>query len=252
MAQRGVWLAQQLLGSVPFTVCCRVDIRGVADIGVLVSTMQQTWRELYGGVPRVVQVGREPRMVIDAGAVIPIDVTDVQGYADPLAQAEERVRAAQEIGVDPGGEVPVRIEFVIVAPDHLVGFMVVHHVVMDGVGVAVMSMRWSQRYSAAVQGSRLDPFPGLSPEQLSGIERTYRESAEFEGDRQFWEHYTASMHEPVSWGRSGSAPPGAGPVGCGSGRWPETGGGRESGGGPGGAGVWGDVLTAQPPPPGAD
>ncbi|MDV6278743.1 condensation domain-containing protein, partial [Rhodococcus erythropolis] len=215
VAQRGVWLAQQMLGAVPFTMCGRADIRGVVDVGVLVSTMQQTWLELYGGVPRVVQVGGEPRMVIEADALIPIEVHDLQGCADPLMQAQARVRAVQEEGVDPGGEVPVRIEFLTVAPDHLVIVMVVHHVMLDGAGVAVMSIRCSQRYSAAVQGFQLDPFPGMSPEQLSAVERRYRESHDFEADRQFWAQYTELMDEPLSWGGV-SAPPAAVPLVCGA------------------------------------
>ncbi|GHD73050.1 condensation domain-containing protein [Streptomyces goshikiensis] len=142
---------------------------------------------------------------------------DTSGAADPVAAAVDLVRGQLacpprlELLIDPvrPDAVPDLAGAVLVTtgPRHHLLVQYFHQLVVDGYGVALLSRRIAERYTALVGGAPVAPSPFAPVSVLADAERAYTASAAHAADLAAWQERYADLPDPV-WPAGRTAPAG--------------------------------------------
>ncbi|MFC8043997.1 amino acid adenylation domain-containing protein [Nocardia sp. NPDC057353] len=197
-AQREVWFAQQLLGSLPLTITQYVDVHGPLDRAAYARAARHTARE-FGSYLRF---GRDadgtPWQRLDYEQYDEVDFHDFGAAPDPFAAALAWMRADQRRPLDITAEEASWSSILRLGPERHLVYTRVHHLVLDGFGAMTVARRHAELYGVLVAGGALpEPEPG-SPQVLLDADRSYRESARFRTDRKYWTEHATGLPEPVS------------------------------------------------------
>ncbi|MFJ9743471.1 condensation domain-containing protein, partial [Streptomyces sp. NPDC101166] len=197
-AQIGLWYAQLLAPEVPLNLVQYIDLEGDLDVDLLMRVVEDgvpIWRSSQ---VRFTVIDGQPHQYIDPTAGHNTKTMDLRGEADPIAAAQEWMRARVVEPIDVlTGELfsPTLIR---VADQRWFWFFVGHHIVGDGYA-ALNTMQWTaRRYTALARGLEPETVKVGTLRELVESELAYRESNRFRTDREHWLERTAGLDGTIS------------------------------------------------------
>jgi amino acid adenylation domain-containing protein len=195
--QLGVWNAQRLAPeSAAFNLSGYHDIRGELDVDRLVRAIRRTLDEAQAYRLRFRIVDGEPRQYLDGDGHGEIHVIDVSDRSDPVAAAEEWMRADADRPIDLLRD-PMFVQVVFRLGDRRhFWYQRVHHLVVDGYSSRLFDARVAGHYTALAEGRDPDG-PELTPlSVLLDADKTYRDSGSLDRDREYWLGQLSDVPEP--------------------------------------------------------
>ncbi|MFI8939578.1 amino acid adenylation domain-containing protein [Streptomyces syringium] len=188
-AQLGVWLAERAGHSRPgaYQWAEYLVLDGDVDVGLLAAAVTGAAADCEAVNVRIVEkAGSLPVQRLLRGPEHTVQVVDLRGASAPDAAALEWMRAemAKTGGCDAE---PLFLGAVLrVADDRSLVFHRVHHIALDGAGMALFAERVAEIYSCLYDGRAVPEsgWAGLRP--LADAEAAYRAAAERTTDRDWW------------------------------------------------------------------
>jgi amino acid adenylation domain-containing protein len=115
-----------------------------------------------------------------------LPLLDFRDRKDPLAAAEQWMRA--EMGRPLSLEDPVLFRFALIriSEDQTLWFQKNHHLIIDSVGRRLLHGRTAARYRALRFGEPLAALNAATPEEILDRERRYTNSKDYDADRAYW------------------------------------------------------------------
>ncbi|MEU6732794.1 amino acid adenylation domain-containing protein [Streptomyces physcomitrii] len=201
--QSGIWLAQQIEpDSTAFHISFVLELSGEVDLERLTAAVRQAVDQAEALHVRVEDHGQGPRQTV-ARREFEVPVLDFRAEADPAAAARDWQEAERSRPVDLAAG-PLFAQAVLRVGDRRVlWYQRYHHLVLDGMGVALLTRRAGQLYTAGAGA------PAPADWSLSGLldaEADYRASAAYAADRAYWQRTLAGRPEPVRLVERGHAP----------------------------------------------
>jgi amino acid adenylation domain-containing protein len=186
-AQRGVWYVQQLSadGSL-YNIGEYFDIRGDLAVDHFVDAVRQAVTESDTFRLRFTGDGEAARQYLDTAAEPEVEVLDLRSAPDPVATAEEWMTQEFRQPVDLSSEPAFKYAVIRIAPDRNFWFYRVHHLVFDGWSATIINARVAQIYAGLISGSPVEEGAPESVSVLLESDASYRASAQFLADREFW------------------------------------------------------------------
>ncbi|MFH8409943.1 amino acid adenylation domain-containing protein [Streptomyces sp. NPDC018019] len=188
-AQLGVWLAEHAGLSRPgaYQWAEYLVLDGAADTGLLAAAVRRAAADCEAVNVRITgAAGATPVQQLLRDREHSVEVVDLRGASDPDVAALAWMRAAMaEAGGSDAG--PLFLGAVLrVADDRSLVFHRVHHIALDGAGMAQFAERVAEVYSCLYDGRAVpgSGWTGLRP--LLRAEAAYREAAERAADRDWW------------------------------------------------------------------
>ncbi|MER7000258.1 amino acid adenylation domain-containing protein, partial [Streptomyces sp. NPDC000410] len=185
--QLGIWNAQKLAPDNPiYNIAECIEIRGDLKVDLFVEALRRTIDEADAYHLRFREKAGIPFLFIDRSYEFPIDVVDLTGAADPRSDAEQWMQRDARRPVDLFNE-PLYVQVVFkLGQSHFIWYQRTHHLAIDGYSGVVMAGRVAQIYAALLEG-RQDDDAALEPlSVLMESDIAYRESEDFDRDREFW------------------------------------------------------------------
>ncbi len=207
-AQLGVWLAERAGHSRPgaYQWAEYLVLDGNVDAGLLAAAVTRAAAECEAVNVRIIETtGSSPVQRLLRDPEHTVEVVDFRGASDPDAAAREWMRAemAKAGGSDAG---PLFLGAVLrVADDRSLVFHRVHHLALDGAGMALFAERVAEIYSCLYEGRAVPEsgWAGLRP--LVHAEAAYREDAARTADRDWWLERLAGRPDFLSLGTHAAA-----------------------------------------------
>ncbi|MEU2357163.1 amino acid adenylation domain-containing protein [Streptomyces misionensis] len=198
-AQAGVWFAQAVEPDSPiFRAAEYLEIHGTVDPALFERALRRMTAEADALHITFVDTEDGPRQRIGAEPDWRLRIVDVSGESDPRRAAEEWMRADLRRRIDLTGTELFTYALFRVAPDRWFWYHAYHHILLDGVGAALLVRRVADLYTALVAGTEPEPGPFASVRTLLAEDAAYRASEEFTADRAFWRGRFADQPEPIA------------------------------------------------------
>ncbi|MFE5631612.1 amino acid adenylation domain-containing protein [Streptomyces sp. NPDC056543] len=193
-AQSGIWLAQQIdPDSSAYNIVFALDLHGDADIERLTAAVRQAVEEAESLHVRVRAGDGGPRQT-PAPAPVDLPVVDLRGAGDPERAAADWMAADRARPMDLARGPLFGHALLRLADDHIVWYQRYHHIVVDGMGVALVTRRAGELYTAGDEA----PAPrDWAVSRLVDADIAYRASAAHQEDRAYWLTRMADRPEPV-------------------------------------------------------
>ncbi|MGP3966668.1 amino acid adenylation domain-containing protein [Streptomyces sp. 6N223] len=213
--QHGIWLAQQLAPPGRYHLASAFEIAGDLDPELYEAAFRFAVTETEPFRSRfAVTASGEPRQGAGALPAWHVPVVDVQREPAPMAAALDWMRADIPRPLDLENGPAFRTAFLRLAEDRVCWYLLVHHLVVDGFGLALFARRLGEIYAALERGESPRPGHQVPLDTLLNAERAYRSTPDFEADREFWTARMAGwpgavrpgMSRPAAPGRTGGAP----------------------------------------------
>lgn len=184
-AQTGLWFAQRLDPYNPiYNTGQYLQIEGPLNVEAFRQAVNQAHCEAPALAMQVVEESDETYMV--RGECPELQIEDLRGVVNPYLTARERIAADMNIPLDPTRDALVAERLFVLGDQRFIWYQRIHHLVVDGYGVSLMTRRICDLYVARV----LDRAPQSAPfgayEAVLEEEAKYRESPKWEADRAFW------------------------------------------------------------------
>ncbi|HEV7648872.1 MAG TPA: amino acid adenylation domain-containing protein [Actinophytocola sp.] len=199
-AQAGVWYAQQVEPhGTAFNIAAYLDIRGPVDLARLtraIATAVADAECLH------VRFDATPRQYVVPPGEISVPLLDFRAEPDPdgAAMAWALGERARRVDLTRG---PLFAHALLrLADDRVWWYQRYHHIVVDGVGIALLVRRAADLYGAAGPSEVDWPLGGLA-----AAEEAYRASGRFGTDRAFWHGRLADAPEPARLLEPAAEPP---------------------------------------------
>ncbi|MFD7287024.1 amino acid adenylation domain-containing protein [Streptomyces sp. NPDC059863] len=195
--QSGIWLAQQIdPDSTAYNIAFALDLRGDLDLDRLAAAV----RGAVGEAESLhVRIG--PGDAGDGGprqtpAPVPFDVpvVDLRSASDPERAAADWMDAERDRPADPARGPLFAQALLCLADDHVAWYQRYHHIVTDGMGVALITRRAGEIYTA---GDRPPAPHDWRISRLVEADLAYRASDRHQEDRAYWLARMADRPEPV-------------------------------------------------------
>ncbi|MFF1903596.1 amino acid adenylation domain-containing protein [Kitasatospora sp. NPDC058218] len=182
-AQSGIWFAQRLDPRNPvynLAECVRID--GPVDAGVLERALRRVVAETDALRIRIVGTDDAPLQIVRDTVDWDLAVVrvDDDGAADRWMHAEH-TRA-----IDPRTDPLFRFALLRTADDRHVWYQRYHHLLVDGLSIALIERRVAELYSAFLRGATPAPAAFGPLSRLVELEREYRRSPRHARDRDYW------------------------------------------------------------------
>ncbi|SCE55417.1 condensation domain-containing protein, partial [Streptomyces sp. OspMP-M43] len=161
-AQRGIWLGEQLAEPGRYHVGVALDIAGPVDPGLLETAFAAAVAETAPLRARfTITDSGEPEQ--RDGPLPPWSLTriDLRAAPAPAAAALRWTRADVARPFDLGGGPPFRTALLRLADQRYRWYLACHHLVLDGLGSALLVRRVGRLYAALERGER--PPPAAHP-----------------------------------------------------------------------------------------
>ncbi|MFE7558195.1 amino acid adenylation domain-containing protein [Kitasatospora sp. NPDC057500] len=189
--QHGIWLDQQLASPVRYQLASAFEIAGDLDPTLYETAFRVAVAETEPFRTRfAVTASGEPRQWVGPLPAWHVPVVDLRREPAPMIVALDWMRAdiARPLDLENG---PVfRTALLRLSEDRVCWYLLVHHLVVDGFGLALFARRLGEIYAALERGESPEPGHHVPLETLYNAERAYRATPGFEADRAFW---TANM-----------------------------------------------------------
>ncbi|MBY6706004.1 amino acid adenylation domain-containing protein [Rhodococcus sp. BP-241] len=197
-AQRGIWFAQQLAGSVPVSIAHYVDLRGPVDAAALEAAMISVGRQFGSGFVRIVEEDGVPAQVVDLSITDTVRFLDLREDATPVETAIEWMRAECAAPLDMTSDRLVVTYLIRVEDERYFWYCRIHHIVLDGFGAMTMIRQVAAHYTALVEGREPTPTRAGDLRTVYDDDVAYRESTRFENDRRHWAEKFETLPTGVS------------------------------------------------------
>ena len=184
--QLEIWQAQKLApDSSLYNVGEYLEINGDLDVGLFEEALRLTIREVEAFRVRLCEDGELPQQYIHESDDWQLDFVDVSGAEDPHVTAREWMQEDMRRPVDFQGRL-FSVALFKAAPEKFFWYYRAHHVAVDGFSGSLIAARQAQIYTSLAVG-RSPAAGALEPlSVLLESEAEYRNSAEFQGDREYW------------------------------------------------------------------
>ncbi len=197
-AQSGIWLGQKWDPASPaYNMAVFVEIHGPVDVHLFEQAIRQAVAESETLHVRFVEEDGVPWQLTGTQTAWSLVCVDVSGEPDPPAAAESWMADELAVRVDPTVGPLWAQALLKVAPDLFFWYQRYHHIVMDGVGIGLISRRTADVYTARANGAPWEQRTLGSLTQLWAEETAYRSSSRFDLDRDFWHERLADWPAPV-------------------------------------------------------
>ncbi|GAA1290339.1 hypothetical protein GCM10009579_63510 [Streptomyces javensis] len=200
-AQLGVWLAERGGFGQPgaYQWAEYLELDGPVAVDLLATAVARTAADCEAVNVRIEAAGSAaPVQWLVADVEHVVETVDLREAPDPDAAALEWMRAAmaEAGGCDAG---PVFFGAVLrVSDDRTLLFHRVHHIALDGAGMALFAERAAEVYSHLCAGSPVPPSGWSGLRALIDAEEAYRGSAEHDADGDRWrERLAGRSHFPT-------------------------------------------------------
>ncbi|MEU4567082.1 amino acid adenylation domain-containing protein [Micromonospora sp. NPDC023956] len=198
-AQHGIWTWQQLTPDTSvFNIAEYVEIRGPVDVDRLAEAVRRTVAGTAALQVRFVDDDEQVMLADAPGSACPVEVLDVRDRPDPVRAARDWMTADLDQAVDLTRDPFFRHAIVVVADDRYFWYHRVHHVALDGFGLALIARRVAETYTALVEGREPPPSPFADPALLAAEDAEYTAGPRPARDREYWTDYCAQLPEPVT------------------------------------------------------
>ncbi|MFJ5136597.1 amino acid adenylation domain-containing protein [Streptomyces sp. NPDC088707] len=194
--QSGIWLAQQIEpDSSAYNIVFALHLRGATDLDRLTAAVRQAVEEAECLHVRVTPGPDGPRQT-PRTRTLPVDVpvVDLRDAADPDEAAAAWVAADRDRPVNLALDPLFAHALLRLADDRVLWCQRYHHIVMDGMGVALLTRRAGELYTA---GDTAPEPRDWSLSRLVAADRAYRASDRHAADRAWWLERMAGRTEPV-------------------------------------------------------
>ncbi|MEV0375070.1 amino acid adenylation domain-containing protein [Streptomyces sp. NPDC050636] len=194
--QSGIWLAQQIEpDSSAYNIVFALDLRGGIDLDRLVASARQAVEEAECLHVCVSPENGEPRQT-PARFPVDIPIVDLRGVPAPEEAAVDWMAADRDRPADLGRG-PLFAQAVLrLADDRVLWYQRYHHIVLDGMGVALITRRAGELYTADTGEQARAPHDWALP-RLVDADQAYRASEQHKSDRAYWLDRMAGRPEPV-------------------------------------------------------
>ncbi|WP_395297048.1 amino acid adenylation domain-containing protein [Kitasatospora hibisci] len=194
--QRGIWYAAQNDPANPvFCLAERVDIDGPVDAELLEAAVRQVVDETEALRAHFGEDAEGPYQVVGPAPAWTFPVVDLSAEDDPEAALLRWVAADHERPVDLGSGPLFTFALFRLAEHRHVWYQRHHHIVLDGLSIAVVARRVAAVYSAAAAGQPCPPAAAGSLGDLVEADAAYQDSDAFAADRRFWAEQLADRTE---------------------------------------------------------
>ncbi|MFF3687025.1 amino acid adenylation domain-containing protein [Streptomyces sp. NPDC002187] len=192
--QSGIWLAQQIEpDSSAFNVSFTLELRGDVDLDRLAAAVRQVSEEADCLHVRIGDEDGSPRQWPERYP-IEVPVVDLRDEPDPENAAWDWMEADRNTSAGLMAHGPLFAHTLIrLADDRVLWCQRYHHIVIDGVGVALISRRAGEIYTDGEPAGAVD----WSVTRLLDSELAYRASEQYRTDRAYWLERLADRPEPV-------------------------------------------------------
>jgi len=168
--QAGIWLAQHMTpGSTFYTIAQYTDLDGPIDVGVFEVAAQQVIAETETLRLRFAETPDGPVQWIEAGLAADwtLPLHDLSGEADPEPAAHRLMQGLIGQPFDLASDAPLfRWHLIRTGARRWIWFQAYHHIVLDGVGLALVKARLAEVYGALLRDA---PARGQSFVQLREV-----------------------------------------------------------------------------------
>lgn len=197
-AQRGIWTAQQLDPESPaYNIAEYVEITGDLTVDLLVAAIRRAVADTEALGMRVVATEDGVcQQAVTHGC--PIHLADLSAEPDPLASALTWMNEDIARVVDLSAEVPFRHAILRLGPDRALWYHRVHHILLDGYGLALVARRVAEVYTALARGEPVVPHSFGALADVLAEEAEYAASERITRDQDFWSDYHRDRPAPVT------------------------------------------------------
>ncbi|MEU6076620.1 amino acid adenylation domain-containing protein [Micromonospora sp. NPDC047074] len=198
-AQEGIWTGQQFdLDSSAYNTAEYVEIHGPVDLRLLEAAV----RRAVGEAEALNMVFEEdadgrPWQRPRADGSWSVHRVDTSAEADPLAAALAWMRADLAVSVDLRKELPFCQAIFRLGPEHVLWYQRVHHIALDGYGLALVARRVADLYTALAEGREPPPRAFGSLSAVVDEDRAYAESDAYAAARAHWTSRAEGRPAPV-------------------------------------------------------
>ncbi|MFD7321538.1 amino acid adenylation domain-containing protein [Streptomyces sp. NPDC059875] len=198
-AQAGVWFAQAVEPDSPiFRAAEYLEIHGTLDAELFERALRRMTAEADALHIRFVDTEDGPRQVIGAEPAWTLRTVDVSGEDDPRRAAEEWMGRDLRRRIDLTGSPLFTYALFKAAEDRWFWYHAYHHILLDGVGAALLVRRVADVYTTLAAGDDPGATPFASVRTLLAEDADYRASQDLADDREFWRGQYADQPEPVA------------------------------------------------------
>ncbi|MEA5360258.1 amino acid adenylation domain-containing protein [Amycolatopsis sp., V23-08] len=197
-AQQSIWFAQKLRPEIPNLTAVYWDVDGELDLPVLRAALGDVLAEARPFLTNFDEDEQGPYQFVRDDVTGDVSVTDVSAEPDPVAAALSAIAWNRQAPLDLAKDTLFRVGAVRVAPARFFVFVAMHHLLNDVFGYTVFMRRVAAVYSAKLAGVPAGPAEFAGPEALDEADRSYRDSADADADRAFWQERLAAVAAPVS------------------------------------------------------
>lgn len=199
-AQSWVWYAQNADPDNPvYKAAEYIDIDGSIDLSLLRSAVRQAVEDTGALRARfgADEDGTPWQEVVDQLSW-PFPVVDLRQAADPWTAAREWMSTDLERPMDLTSAPLFSFAVLRISEQRSLVYFGVHHVLLDGYGLALFLQRVAEVYSALEQDQQVPPSTLGTLAQLVEDDLQYQRSERFVQDRQFWMEQLAGVTEIVT------------------------------------------------------
>ncbi|MEV6769246.1 amino acid adenylation domain-containing protein [Nocardia sp. NPDC051030] len=209
-AQMRWWVAQQLYPEVPNTVALYVELHGPLRVDLIRECAAHAAWELQSPHVRFRLADGYPEQFVDPDAFASMEFEDLTGRTGAAAVALQWMERDHRSPLNLLTDRLTAATVFRVGQDHHLLYLRSHHIVLDGIGAAVVLRRTVELYGAAtgigdqaVGAGAVGGAPGtasrspLTIAELLDEERAYSDSARARADGEYWAEQLAGMPEPV-------------------------------------------------------
>ncbi|MFE4643902.1 amino acid adenylation domain-containing protein, partial [Streptomyces sp. NPDC056730] len=195
-----------------------VEIHGALDVTAFEKALAQVVQESDALRLRLPESGPDTRgaPALESADSLPLPLVDVSAEPDPVAAAEEWIRARLTRSARPAGNAASAQALIRLSAHRFHWFHRHHRAVLDGFGCSLITRRVAEVYTARAEGRPPQDSALVSPAVLLTEEAEYRASDDYGRDLAFWREYVAGLTEPVTLAEE-TAPGAVSPAGASAG-----------------------------------
>ncbi|MFJ2705333.1 amino acid adenylation domain-containing protein [Streptomyces sp. NPDC087428] len=192
--QAGIWSAQQIEpDSSAYNIVFALDLYGATDLVRLAAAVRQAVEEA-DCLHVVFTPGDGGPRQTPAAVPVEVPVVDLRDAPDPEAAAADWTAVERERPVDLGRAPLFAQALLRLADDRVRWYQRYHHIVLDGMGVTLITRRAGELYTL---GAQAPARPDWSLTRLVDADRDYHARAQHAQDRAWWQEHLAGRPEPV-------------------------------------------------------
>ncbi|MEV6426187.1 amino acid adenylation domain-containing protein [Nocardia sp. NPDC051463] len=185
-AQRGIWFAQQVAGSVPISMAQYIESIGDIDLDAMIAASCRAGREFGTGYLRLIEIDGIPYQIVDPTMETEQAIIDLRAEPDPMRAAREWMHADYTAPLDLLHDRLVKGAGLRIGEDTWLWYCRIHHIALDGYAAATMVGRIAELYTAAVNGTPVPPSRAQCLTDIVAADAAYRDSERFHSDGAYW------------------------------------------------------------------